>query len=348
MAPPKTDAVVWATVPGHIKGCWDGQYRVSYSMWEATRLPELFRCKFHEFDLIIVPCEQNREMFAQYHDNVVKVPLGYDSDVWKLLDRIYETTFYFLVGATGKRKGYDLIAPAFERAFPHWERMDPQPRVIVKAIQFPINAPWAENHIGGRPVEEVVELYRKAHVMLMPSRGEGWGYHPQQAVATGIPAICSEIPAHMEYATLPGFLTVPTTIGKAEGFMYGEAGEWWEPDPDALVAAMREVYDNYHHWMREAWVGSKVITECNHKRMAERLLAKIPTEAREIGDWVSFREQEFEVEVNRYIDCTIGEGRYSFRPGYTYWAPADVRRVLWEAGYLTSACKLRDRGRVVG
>ncbi len=47
-------------------------------MWETRKLPEPFRESLHELDRMIIPSEQNVELFSQYHPNVKSMPLGVD------------------------------------------------------------------------------------------------------------------------------------------------------------------------------------------------------------------------------------------------------------------------------
>jgi hypothetical protein len=77
--------------------------------------PESFRESLHRFDTIMVPSEQNLELFSQFHPNVRYVPLGIDPAVWHYEDRMPTDRFFrFLIGGSGKRKGTEL-AVAFKK-----------------------------------------------------------------------------------------------------------------------------------------------------------------------------------------------------------------------------------------
>lgn len=345
--------VVWASVPNHGHGSWRGQRSLVWSMWESDHLPEAMRCRLQNYDTVIVPNDNNVKLFSHYHPNVVKIPLGYDSTVWTYAPRPEpEDTFRFLFCGAGMgektRKGSDIALAAFLLAFPDWEHMNPSPRMVTKTLRYgPDNLPWVESHVGAWPVQQLVDLYRSCHAMILPSRGEGWGYHPQQAVATGIPAILTDIPGHSEYSWLPGFFNVSTTMTKAAYFLQGESGDWWEPDVDACVEGMRDVYNRYDHWKAEADKGGDLLREgFTHRHMAQALIDLIGADDLvecHTGEWVPFTERLYPLEVTRRLtphDWNVGE-RTSFelRPGERYWVDAHVRQVMLDAGYCANAAE---------
>lgn len=353
--------VVWASQPGHANGKWDGQFTVIYSMWESTLLPEAFTANLHNFDLVIVPNEFNVEQFKEFNDNVVKVPLGFESSAWSFKQReMPDQTFNFLHCAAGAaekaRKGTDLVIAAFDRAFPNWEKMTPSPRLTVKCLKYPPE---------GRDYLTVYQerwdqtrlrlLYEDSHAMVLPSRGEGWGYHPIQAIATGMPAIISDIPGHQEYLWLPGILVVPTTNSPAPQFLQGNGGDWWEPDLDVLTEQMIEVYENYASYLDMAKAGSLTAHGTfSEQNMARGVVDAIGTEhlvVKKTGDWVKYTEREYVAMVNRYLapgDCTIHDRSYVLKPGEEYWIPANARQVIQNAGYLANPDDRRSRVQLIG
>ena len=355
---PKQDigAVVWAAQPAHAQGRWKNQYTVVYTMWESTQLPDSFSYNLHNFDLVIVPNEFNVEQFSEFNDNVVKVPLGLESASWSYSPRpAPDQTFEFLhcaAGATEKaRKGTDLVLNGFEKAFPHWEKMTPSPRLSVKCLKLPPpEKPYLTIHQGKWAQYQLRMLYNDSHCMVLPSRGEGWGYHPVQAVATGMPAIVSDIPGHAEYHWIPGFLVAPTGLSKAPEFLQGDGGQWWEPDQDSIVDLMREVYENYERYSEEAKVGSYQV----HGTLTDTIMAQKVAEAvgvehmliKRTGAWEKFTERQYATRVTKYLgpdSCDINGERYEFIPGEEYWVPANVRQVLNSAGYLANPDEHRSK-----
>jgi len=72
---------------------------------------------------------------------------------------------------------------------------------------------------------DVVEAYHRARVAVCPSRFEGFGLTPIEAVASGTPTVASDIPPHREFA------------GDAAGYFPLD-------DDDALVAAVATALDS--------------------------------------------------------------------------------------------------------
>lgn len=339
--------VLWASVPTHARGWWEGQRPLIATMWEATRLPESFRETLHHFDVCIVPSEQNVELFSQFHSNVQKVPLGVDTSVWRPTPRRAPGMFFdFLIGGSGARKGTDLAFRAFQDAFPEGSWGDgPIPRLIMKS---PKNEPYAADRVeivGGRISDEAeVALYEAAHCYLQPSRGEGFGLQPAQAIAQGLPTILTDAHGQAEFAHLG--IPLGSSLTKANYFIYGDAGEWWEPDYDGLVDRMRWVYDHYEDACATAEANAEsMCREFSWEKSTARLVDVIGDSlfedgpaSGELGEWFTPDALLYRVEVDRRWACEIAGTNYQFEPGRTYWEPADVKRILFDAGVLAPAC----------
>lgn len=345
--PQNQGCVIWASQPSHGAGRWEGQYTVCFTMWESTRLPEGFSSHLHNYDLVVVPNAHNLELVKEFNPNVVKVPLGYNHYQWTPITRIPpKEEFRFLMcaaGATEKaRKGTDLAIKAFEYAFPNWQNMSPKPTLTIKCLKHPPeDRPFLTNITGRVEISALRGLYANCHAMVLPSRGEGWGYHPCQAVATGMPAIVSDIPGHHEFNWIPGFYTVPVKEVKALPFIQGDGGNWWEPDLDEIIAGMRDVYEDYETWTKAAQDGSEQMAgRFTQRHMAEQLVGAIGLEyltTKETGEWQPFTEREYLSTVSRPLgkgECDIGGVSYELLPGKEYWLPANARNVIREAGFL--------------
>jgi glycosyltransferase involved in cell wall biosynthesis len=65
---------------------------------------------------------------------------------------------------------------------------------------------------------EVVEAYRRASVAVCPSKFEGFGLTPMEAIASGTPVVASDIPPHREFVAHAAQLVDPDDdVAVAEG-----------------------------------------------------------------------------------------------------------------------------------
>jgi Glycosyltransferase len=335
---------LWMSVPTHARGWWSNQYPVCYTMWESSGLPESFRETLHQFAQIVVPSRQNQELFSRYHPNVAFVPLGIDPTWWHpLLRPPLGSRFTFLIAGAGPRKGTDLAYKAFRAAFSTWPKDGPIPYLVMKN---PRSEPFYGERIeiiGGKiSAQAEVDLYASAHCYVGPSRGEGFGLQPLQAMAQGCPTILTAAHGHDAFAHLG--LPLSTTMAKSAYFIYGDAGEWWEPSLDELVDHMRWVYANYDEAVAMARTSAEVIAaEFTWRRAGERLIDvigmdRLTTPLADPGEWFTPERKRYLVITNRDWACDIAGTAYQFRQGERYHELADVKRILYEANILDPAC----------
>jgi hypothetical protein len=328
-------------------------------MWESNLLPEPFRESLDCFDTIIVPSQQNVELFSRYHKNVKYVPLGIDPEQWKPTERptLDEPYFTFFISGGGHRKGSELVIEAFRKVFDGRIPDGPAPRLFIhsaKASDFPKDE---RIHLitGKLTDDEERALYAMAHCYVQPSRGEGFGMRPLQALAQGCPTIATNAHGHAAYGHL---LTYPLGWKLQEtpagSFHHGPAGSWWEPDFDELCQAMEDVYLNYDKAVADAHMKGRIARAVfNWDEAADRYLDAIGRENLDLPDvepvqWVEPETRRYLVRVNNARMFEVGGLQYLLEPGKDYWEPADVKRVLFDGGNLDISCLpqnlLRDEG----
>lgn len=332
----------WVSVPTHARGWWSTQQTAIFTMWETTRLPESFRENLHHFDTILVPSDQNVELFSQWHPNVRRVLLGVDPTEWYWRERPEPGMYFdFLIGGSGSRKGTDLAYKAFLAAFSGEE--DPIPRLVMKN---PRNEPFSHERVvviaGGLPANEEQDIYARAHCYVQPSRGEGFGLQPLQAIAQGLPTILTAEHGHGSFAHLGH--GVSAGLSQADYFIYGDAGEWWEPDFDELVDQMRWVYANWGQAVAKAKVSAATVAaEFTWDNVAEQFCTALDlSKPYTAGEWFVPDPLKYRLRVRHNIACDIAGSRYYFETGKDYWELADVKRILAEGRHLEPACMLEE------
>jgi hypothetical protein len=341
--------VLHCSTPAHLLRYRQGQRLILNSMWESATLPESFRESLHLFDLIVVPSQQNVELFGQWHDNVQMVPLGIDPLLWKPTERTIDPhQFRFLIGGSGPRKGPDLAYQAFRNAFPDGSWDGPEPWLVIKS---PRHSPFQGERItqinGRLPGEEEVRLYETSHCYLQPSRGEGFGLQPLQAIAQGLPTILTDAHGHASFAHLGIPISATLTPTIPGSFMFGDAGDWWEPSLEELTEQMRWVYDNYTAACATAMVNARIAHreftwDETVRKMVEVIGPLKPYEGS--GEWMTPEIKLYQIVLNRRHGADIAGKSYSWEAFTPYHVPADIKRILFDGGYLDPSCIHGDAG----
>lgn len=348
--PTPTNLALWVAHPMHATRWFEGQHAAIFTMWETQKLPETFIEGLHNFDTVLVPCEYNRDLFSEYHDNVHVVPLGVDPTVWKYTPRQDSRFFNFLIAGSGRRKGTDLAYRAFQKVFgdwgPDWKGGDREPTLRFKS-------PVGEDYVGERisqttgrvPAAEEVGIYEEAHCYLQPSRGEGFGLQPLQALAQGIPTILTDAHGQADYAAL-GY-GISATSAKADYFIAGASGDWWEPDFDELCEAMWDVYSRYDRYLVSAERSARTIAASyTWDHMVDKVQAVLGEEFYKpyTGSGAEFVPSMKLFEVVTTVDrtCDIGGTIYRFVAGEPQRVSVDVKRTLFESGIVDPICLVSD------
>ena len=156
-------------------------------------------------------------------------------------------------------------------------------------------------------------------------------------MAQGCPTILTD--AHGQAAFARFGMGLGSKLVPSGYFVYGDAGEWWEPDFDELCERMWWTYHNYDEATRNAATASwHVHDRFTWAKTAATYLDAIGRE--NLGDysgsgaWRPSEAQQFWVTTNCDWLCDIAGTAYLFRKGEPRLAPADVKRILWEGDRL--------------
>jgi len=258
---------------------------VGFTMFECDEIPESWVPLLSMVDMMLVPSEFNREVFAKHFpvEKIHVAPLGVNAWDFPYKERRRDRPLKFLhfsTLCTEYRKGADLAFQAFEKAFPNRDDVYLEincrtPRAGLteeQVLQLIGVTPSARVRVcsGLKTVAELRDLFYDFDCMIYPSRGEGFGLIPLEAMASGLPVIHTGETGMRAYADLG--LTVRSDITKAyigRGRLddevvqtwHGTTGQWYEPNLDDLVDRMREVDREYKFVQAKAARDSKAIAE---------------------------------------------------------------------------------------
>lgn len=255
---------------------------IGYTMFETDSCPIDWVRSMNLCRRIMVPSAhciqafQNRGVTTPMH----VVPQGVNPDAWPVIDRSEHTgPFTFLIaGGLTHRKNPIGAVRAFLCAFP--EKQDV--RLLVKTRAGEIVGGF-QNWLKQIPKDDRIVIiaenstprdmltyFGKADAFVWPSRGEGYGLTPVQAMSTGLPVIVSDNSGMSQFCD-PRYnypiscktVKVPDQQNGGYPDVWGDCGNWWEPNFDELVETMRSVYKHQGkarrkgqraaEWVREKW-----------------------------------------------------------------------------------------------
>jgi glycosyltransferase involved in cell wall biosynthesis len=205
----------------------------------------------------------------QYRDNVHVVPLGIDPTIFSPLaasiSKRRKPRNSFVIANFGKwekRKGHDIIADVFNRAF--------TPRDNVELWLFPSNPfltkpqedEWKnlyEHSVLGSKIwihtrlnshSEIRDAMNMADIGFFPSRAEGWNLELLEMMALGKHVIATNYSAHSEFCTHANTRLIgieDEEVAKDGKWFFGQ-GEWAKLGPqqiDDMVDALRWGYNQW-------------------------------------------------------------------------------------------------------
>lgn len=244
---------------------YPGQYKIQMTQWESTLAPASWKIhakRYDEFwtanqwgaDAIINSGVPRRKVHVFEH--------GIDSSIWTPKLRGTGNKIRFLhVDAGSPRKRSDVTLEAFKAAFgdnpdyeltlkyglktmKYYEKFD---NSIVDWSNDSVMASHGEWDGNVRRIQEImstadmVKLYHYHDVLVYPSEGEGFGLIPLQAIATGMPVICTgRWPSYINYLNNN---IIDTRLGESKFLTYLD-GEMCVPSVGSTVELMKSVASN--------------------------------------------------------------------------------------------------------
>ncbi len=209
-----------------------------------------WRNQCNEVDMLIVPSEYCREVFGKFVDRPIEVaslavnPLYYIGETFERPER---DTFTFAIHGTlsGRKAPLELIA-AFKKAFPTQSSV----RLVLKTRnemcgyrehQLPdLNDARISIISEDYYPQQMLQFLQDADAYVYPSKGEGYGLPPREAMATGLPTIFANNTGMSTLANPEVNWPIPTK--SMEDSPLG--GQWRLCDLDSLIDAMRWVFYN--------------------------------------------------------------------------------------------------------
>lgn len=267
--------------PNAFTSLFNNKIKIGYTMFETDKLPS--GCNewagktgnaadiINKLDLLLVPCRHNKELFIKSGVKIpVEVlPLGIDPNQYVLMDRPKRDVFtFYMAGVLTLRKNPGVALSAFLSLF----KGNKKARIVFKTnsgtmghIQFPYDDNVVIIDRFSTP-EEMFCYMRDADCFVFPSRGEGFGLPPLEAMATGLPTIFAKNTGMSDYANERYNYPIPCSVkSPAQRFpdKWGNVGNWYEIDYNKFKKAMKYVFEHQDEakkkgmasgiWVRDNW-----------------------------------------------------------------------------------------------
>jgi O-antigen biosynthesis alpha-1,2-mannosyltransferase len=228
--------------------------------WEESRFPVPWVDEFNDhLDGLTCLSSHVRKVLV---DNGVAVPMstsGCGVDHWERVaaNPAFEAPgrhFRFLhVSSCFPRKGVDVLLEAFGRAFTD----DDDVSLVIKSFPNPHNtvhdmlaqyqrrnATFPHTVIIDQDMEEcdLKALYGLCHVLVAPSRAEGYGLPLAEAMLSGLPVITTAWSGQLDFCDSGNSWLVDYSFRQTSSHFNLSNSVWAEPDVDDLVRAMREAF----------------------------------------------------------------------------------------------------------
>lgn len=333
----RSEAAIYAIPPDMVKGWFEGQRTACLTMWETTYIPDRYTRSIRMFDLLMVPCDWNAELFSRFHDNITVVPLGIDHNIWHPVEVGDNDKFRFITGGSGwKRKGIVQIIEAFRAAnLPDSElliKCTPDLLDDPKSYDFGPDIRVVRKTMG---VEEERDFYATADCFVSATRGEGFGLIPLQNIALGNRVIAPAHTGHLMFNQLFDY-QLGWEYGVAGMQYFTEVGDWFVPKQDELIDAMRDAYQHGRPPLWERQVRFENTLHLSWDNTARRIMDVFPPgPVVEGGAWTDAGGKKVRVRVLRSARVDVGAYHLRLVAGQETQVPISTLAHLFECGLVT-------------
>lgn len=254
---------------------YPGQKVVNFTMFETTKIPIFWPSRMNRCDEIWTPSQWGKEVMV---DCGVTAPvevqnLGIPNWRCEFANR-KNTKGPFVFGwqannGNDNRKGARMLIRAFQELFGRNSGVELWLKSRL-SIRFPLPP---ENNIvffvGENNNQEMHRFFKRVNCFVFPSRGEGWGLPPMEAMATGCPTILTNWSSMTEF--MDESYCYPLKVARLEkidctrdypsNYFGPDVGEWALPDYEDLKRLMKHVYENYEEALDKGFLAHQTIKE---------------------------------------------------------------------------------------
>ncbi len=271
-----------------------------YSVWESSRIPASAVPRCNAFDKVFTASEYSKQAFLNAGVKVpvvvvphpiVKKEFKRNENIAKQFEgrKVFFSNFEWHIG-----KGYDLLIPAFVKAFEG--RKDVV--LIIKTCSMDVAGSYDKKKIvsemkGGSEFPSIVvidsiisednlfTLYDICDVYVSCSRREAFGLTMSEAVSFGKNVVAPNIGGQMEFLSnyvsfLPiesSIVDIPNTLEPSRGLYRGQ--KWVEPKIESLVENLLLATNYVNDGHDESLVTKEVLKKFSLEKIGTQLAKEV-------------------------------------------------------------------------
>jgi glycosyltransferase involved in cell wall biosynthesis len=213
---------------------------------------------------IAVPNDFFRDVFK---NSGVTVPIkviraGIDTEKYPYYERPERDVFTFgICGYLNERKGAFELIQAFASEFSPDEPVRLKLHTTNHAFRYYKNFsdPRIELSWDYKDFSQLNEFYRSLDCFVFPSKAEGVGYPPREAMSTGLPTIVTEYSGLYDIARAGWAYPLSNLTFQKRKDMTDQPGNWAVIDTSELMYWMRHVYEHRNEAKRKGKTASEYI-----------------------------------------------------------------------------------------
>jgi glycosyltransferase involved in cell wall biosynthesis len=193
--------------------------------------------------------------------------------------------YFVMLGTIEPRKNHLLLLHLWRNMAAARSAGQPAPRLVivgkrgwenenvVDILERCVALDGIVREAGQLPDREVTALLRGARALLFPSFAEGYGLPLAEALALGVPAVCSDLPALREVGG-----AVPDYLDPLDGAAWRDAVQDYAAPRGPRRAAQ---LDRLRHWRAPGWQ--------EHFALVDGLLARVTAPAAQLAPYAAPR-----------------------------------------------------------
>lgn len=282
---PSAPVCIAFSQPGEYK-FFNDQYKIGYTAWESTEIKKEWVPGLSIVDELWATSTWTAEVFKETTgvENIHVYPHGIDQS-WTPFKRKRKNKFTFLhVGEPQVRKGGQTVVDAFINLFGNNDDYE----LILKCTN--INTTrifYPDGSIAGGPDSKyknisiltqplshdlMIKLFHESNALIYPTSGEGFGFIPLQALATGMPVATTH-----EWAEYSKFITIPmNSVQGPSEYPQIHPGKVYHVSQEEVERSMIEMVNNYEKYSSNSFKNSlNVHKEYNWDKVSEPTVERL-------------------------------------------------------------------------